>query len=115
MSVPDPFERELMARELAEDPEARAARLASQHWITQLRLWAAMEREGITEPGDQARFICARLWPDLPTSLVDDLVAAVRRNAAEGELLRPPARPRDVIGERLEQLMIEHGYSVQAG
>lgn len=67
----DLFERELLERELAESPRARAARRAHQRWITQLRLWAAMDREAISEPGARARFICNRLWPDLRPEFVD--------------------------------------------
>ncbi len=110
MPASDPFERALMARELAEDPLARAARLANQRWVTQLRLWAALDREGITEPGDQARFICGRLWPELRADVVEEYVEAVRRNTAAGEPLRRPVMARDVVGDRLERLMIEHGY-----
>lgn len=111
MAASDLFERELLARELAEDPRARAARLASARWITQRRLWAAMDREGVSEPGDQARFICERLWPDLRADVVDAFVEVVRRNTAGGHPLGRPTVARDVVGERLEQLMIDHGYA----
>ena len=114
MPAVDLFERELMARELAEDPRRRAARLASQRWVTRRRLWAAMDREGVTEPGDQARFICARLWPELRPEVVEQFVEAVRDNAARGEPLRRPVRAGDVVGDRLERLMVEHGYEVRA-
>ena len=71
MPAADLFERELMERELAEDPRARAARVRPRRWITQQRLWATMDREAISEPGAQARFICERLWPDLRPEVVE--------------------------------------------
>lgn len=114
MSTPDLFERELLERELAEDPRARAARLAGQRWVTQLRLWAAMDRDGVMEPGDQARYICRSLWPDLRPDTVDQYVDAVQRNTADGSPLRRPVVARDVVGERLERLMVEFGYDVDA-
>lgn len=117
MPAAEPFERELLerelhARELAESPRERAARRANQRWITQQRLWAAMDREAISEPGDRARFICNRLWPDLRPEVVDRYVAVVREQTAAGHPLDRPARARDVVGEALEQLMAEHGYAV---
>jgi hypothetical protein len=112
MRATEPLARELLEAELAEDPRARAARLAHQRWVTQLRLWATMDREGITEPGDQARFIASRLWPDLRPATVEQLVEAVRLQAAAGRHLRRPTRARDVVGELLEQLMLDHGYPV---
>ena len=115
MPAADLFERELMARELAEDPRARAARLANQRWVTQQRLWSAMDREGVLEPGAQARFICERLWPELRSTVIEEFVAIVRRNTALGEPLRRPRRARDIVGDRLERLMFEHGYEVEGG
>lgn len=112
MSVPDLFAQELLDRELAEQPPARAARLAHQRWVTQLRLWAAMDREGVTEPGDQAQFIGSRLWPDLGPELMAQFVDAVRTNTARGAPLNRPTKASDVVGERLEQLMREHGYEI---
>lgn len=112
MPAADLFERELMERELAESPRERAARRANQRWVTQQRLWAAMDRETITEPGARARFICSRLWPDLRPEVVDQYVAAVREQALAGHPLDRPARARDVVGDALERLMAEHGYSV---
>lgn len=112
MPAADLFERELLERELAESPRERAARRANQRWVTQQRLWAAMDREGISEPGDQARFICSRLWPDLRAEVIDLYVAAVRDHAAAGHPLDRPARARHVVGEALERLMAEHGYAV---
>jgi hypothetical protein len=111
----DPFERELRERELGEDPRARAARLANQRWVTQRRLWAALDREGITEPGARARFICDRLWPDLRPDVVERYVAAVREQFAGGHPLRRPIRASDVVGARLEQLMADHGYPIGPG
>jgi hypothetical protein len=109
---PGLLERELLERELAEDPRARAARRASQAWITHQRLWAAMDAQGIVEPGEQARFTCERLWPDLRPEVVDLFVAAVREQAASGRRLLRPSRAGDVVGEALERLMVEHGYAV---
>ncbi len=115
MPGPDQFERELMELELHEDPRARAARLASGRWITQLRLWAAMERDGVTEPGARAAFLCHALYPDLSEDLVRRLVEAVRAQAVAGEPpLRRPARAADTVGEALEALMAEFGYPVEA-
>ena len=115
------FERELLERELAESPRERAARRANQRWVTQQRLWAAMEREAISEPGARARFICERLWPDLRPEIVeptrrgpagsrghprspagasassarpDRRGRAVRGTAGPAGGLRRPARPR---------------------
>jgi hypothetical protein len=110
----DLFERELMERELAESPRDRAARRANRRWVTQQRLWAAMEREAILEPGARARFICSRLWPDLHREVVDLYVDAVTRQAAAGHPLVRPSRASDVVGEVLERLMVEHGYAVTA-
>ncbi|MEO5964103.1 MAG: hypothetical protein ABIR11_01465 [Candidatus Limnocylindrales bacterium] len=110
MPAPDLLARELQERELAEDPQARAARLANQRWVTMARLWSAMERARITDPGDQARFICERLWPELRPDVVTAFVGAVERNTRHAAPLLRPLRARDVVGERLEQLMIEHGY-----
>lgn len=115
MPPAEPFERELRERELGEDPPARAARLAYQRWVTQRRLWAALDREAITEPGAQARFICDRLWPDLRPDVVERYVAAVRAQAADGHPLRRPGRASDVVGERLERLMADHGYPIGPG
>ena len=112
MPAAEPFEQELLDRELAEDPRERAARRANQRWITQQRLWAAMDRDAITEPGARARFICERLWPDLPPGVVEQYETAVREQTAAGHPLRRPARARDVVGEELERLMAEHGYPV---
>jgi len=106
------FGRELLERELAETPRERAARRANQRWVTQQRLWAAMDREAISEPGARARFICSRLWPDLRPEVVDQYVAAVREQASSGHPLRRPTRAGDVVGEVLERLMVEHGYDV---
>jgi hypothetical protein len=108
------FGRELLERELAESPRERAARRANQRWITQQRLWAAMDREQITEPGARARFICGRLWPELRPEIVERYVAEVRKQASAGHPLRQPARAGDVVGEALERLMTEHGYAVTA-
>lgn len=110
MPAPDLLARQLLARELAEDPRARAARVAHQRWITQLRLWAAMDRARISEPGSQARYICRSLWPDLHPETVDAFSEAVRRNTAAGFPLLRPAAPRDVVGEDLERLLVEYGY-----
>lgn len=108
----DLFERELLERELAESPRERAARRANQRWVTQQRLWAAIDRETISEPGARARFICGRLWPDLRPDVVDRYVAAVREQASAGHPLHRPTRAGDVVGEELERLMVEHGYAV---
>jgi hypothetical protein len=110
----DLFERELMERERAESPRERAARRANQRWVTQQRLWAAMDRDMISEPGARARFICNRLWPDLQGEVVDLYVDSVRRQAAAGHPLVRPPRASDVVGEVLERLMVEHGCSVTA-
>ncbi len=112
MPAADLYERDLLERELAESPRERAARRAEQRWITQLRLWAVMDREGISEPGEQARFICERLWPDLRPEIVEQYVVAVREQSAAGHPLHRPARASDVVGEALERLMAEHGYAV---
>ena len=113
MPAPDLLAAELLERELAEDPRARAARLAYQRWITQIRLWTAMDREGIVEPGQQARFICQRLWPDLRAEVVEEFVQAVRRSAGAGRPLRRPTSARDVVGEDLERLLLAYGYDVE--
>lgn len=111
MPAPDLLARDLLERELNEEPDARAARLAHQRWITQRRLWAAMDRDGLTEPGAQARYICRSLWPDLPPELVDAFAEAVRRNTAAGRPLLRPGSPRDVVGEALAALLVAHGYT----
>jgi hypothetical protein len=110
---PDLLARELLQREVAEEPHARAARLAHGRWITHLRLWAAMDREDIVEPGEQARFICARLWPDLREEVVGQFAETVRRHAAAGRPLRRPTHARDVVGDDLERLLLAYGYDVE--
>ena len=114
MPAAEPFERELLARELAEDPRERAARRANQRWITQQRLCGGHGPGGDLEPGARARFICGRLWPDLRPEVVDRYVEAVREQAVAGHPLHRPARAGDVVGEALERLMVEHGYEVTA-
>jgi hypothetical protein len=106
----DLFERELLERILAEDPRAREARRAHERWVTRLRVWSALDREGITEPGEQARFICERLWPDLRAEVVEAYAEAVRRSSAGGRPLVLPLRAADCVGEELERLMVEFGY-----
>jgi hypothetical protein len=101
-----------MAREAGENPAARAARRAYERWVTQRRLWAAVDREGITEPGEQAQFMCHRLYPDVSEELLGELAEAVRRNTAAGRPLVRPGRAADTVGEDLERLMAEHGYPV---
>jgi hypothetical protein len=108
--APDLLARELLDRELAEDVHARAARLAHGRWITQLRLWAAIDREAITEPGEQARFIGRSLWPDLRPEVLDAFVEAVRVQTRAGRPLVRPTRPRDVVGDTLERLLVARGY-----
>lgn len=110
MRPTDLLARELREREMHEAPEARAARLAYQRWITQARLWAAIDRAGLTEPGEQAAFICDRLWPDLRPDLAAAWVDAVRANTRAGRPLRRPTEPRDVVGEELERLLVAQGY-----
>lgn len=112
MRAPDLFERELLERVRAERPEARAARRASERWVTVCRLWAAMDRDGITEAGDRARFICRRLWPDLRPDVVEQVIAHARAAEARGPGWPRPTRARDVVGEVLERWMVEHGYDI---
>jgi hypothetical protein len=106
----DPLARALLERELTEGVDARAARLAYQRWITQLRIWAAIDRAGIAEPGEQAAFIARSLWPDLRPEVALAWVEAVRDATGKGRPLLRPVRPRDVIGDELERLLIAHGY-----
>jgi hypothetical protein len=110
----DLFETELYERLLAEDRDTRAARRANQRWITMVRLWAAMDREGVVEDGDRARFICERLWPDLRHEVVEQVVEHTRARTATGAPLPRPSRARDVVGDELERLMAEHGYDTGA-
>lgn len=114
MAGTDLIAAELRRRELAEDPSARAARRAYHRWLTQLRLWAAMERAGITDPGEQARFMCHRLYPDVAPGTLEQLADVVERNAREGRPLVRPDRAADTVGPELERLMMEHGYPVEA-
>lgn len=104
------FTRELRDRELAEPAEARAARLGYATWTTRRRVWAAAARAGITEDGDLAAFIAARLWPDLPDAWRRRLVDAVRARASEGHPLVRPTAADDVVGEHVAALMRAHGY-----
>jgi hypothetical protein len=108
-------EPELLERVLREDPEARAARRAHERWITSQRLWAAIDRAGITEDGDRARFLASRLWPDMPRPWIDALVARTRERAADGHHLRQPSCAEDVVGPRLAGLMRARGYGTDAG
>ena len=108
-----PGERELLERIVGEDPEARAARRAHERWVTSQRLWAAIEREGISDDGERARFIADRLWPGMPEPWVEAFVARVRERAADGHHLRPPAAVEDVVGFRLAELMRARGYATE--
>ncbi|MHB8891329.1 MAG: hypothetical protein ACYC65_04710 [Candidatus Limnocylindrales bacterium] len=110
MPAESPGERELLERIVREDPEARAARRAHERWVTSQRLWAAIEREGIIDDGERARFIASRLWPDMPAPWVEALVTRARQGAADGRPLRRPERREDVVGPRLAALMRKHGY-----
>lgn len=111
----DPLgERALLARELAESPEARAARRGHERWVTYQRVWAAAARAGISDDPDLARFIASRLWPDLVPAWLDLFVATVRDRASDGEHLRRPTRAEDVVGARVAALMREHGYPTGA-
>ena len=113
MPAADLFETELSERLLAEDLETRAARRAYSRWVTRLRLWSAMDREGIVEDGDRARFICERLWPELRPEVVEQVVEHTRARTAMGAPLRRPVRARDVVGEELERMMGEFGYDTE--
>jgi hypothetical protein len=108
-------ERELLAREVAETPEARAVRRALERWITHQRVWVAMDRAGITGDGERARFIASRLWPDLPAAVIDRFAACVADRALAGHPLARPARAEDVVGAHLAALMREHGYPTERG
>jgi hypothetical protein len=112
--TPDPLAAELLARESAEPAADRAARLANLRWLTVLRLWASMDRAGITDDGERMRFIGERLWPGLAPATLGQLVVAARERAFDGATLVRPARARDIVGERLEALMRERGYDVTA-
>ena len=105
MPAESPGERELLERIAREDPEARAARRAHERWVTSQRLWAAIEREGITDDGDRARFIAGRLWPDMPRPWVEAFVAMTRRRALDGHHLRPPSCAEDIVGPKLARLI----------
>ena len=110
MPAESPGERDLLARIVREDPEARAARRAYERWVTSQRLWAEIDRAGITDDAARARFIAGRLWPDMPGSWVEAFVEAARVGAAEGRHIRRPERCEDVVGARLAPLMRQHGY-----
>jgi hypothetical protein len=113
MPTEAPGERALLERILREDPEARAARRAHERWVTSLRLWAAMDREGITDDGGRARFIADRLWPDMPRPWVDAFVTMMRRRGEDGHQLRRPSCAEDVVGPLLARLMVTAGYSTE--
>ena len=115
MPAESPGERELLERILHEDPEARAARRAHERWVTSQRVWAAIDRAGITDDGDRARFIAGRLWPDMPCPWIDAFVARTRERAAGGHHLRQPSCVEDVVGPRLAGLMRARGYPTDAG
>jgi hypothetical protein len=110
-----PGERDLLARIVREDPEARAARRAWERWVTSQRLWAAMDRAGITDDAGRARFIAGRLWPDMPRPWIDALVARTRARALAGQHLRRPSALEDVVGPRLAGLMRAHGFPTDIG
>ena len=103
-------DRALLALELAESAEARAARRGYERWVTCQRVWAAAATVGVTEEGDIARFIASRLWPDMPPAWVERLVATVGDRATSGLRLRRPTTAEDVVGERVASLMRGHGY-----
>lgn len=110
MPAESPGERELLDDILREDPEARAARRACERWVTSQRLWAAIDRAGITDDAARARFMADRLWPDMPAPWVEALVATIRQRAGDGHHLRRPETIEDVVGPRLAALMRAHGY-----
>lgn len=83
---------------------------ATRPGTTRRRVWAAAARAGITEDGDLAAFIAARLWPDLPDAWRRRLVDAVRARASEGHPLVRPTAADDVVGEHVAALMRAHGY-----
>lgn len=112
MRAPEPLAAELLARESAQPAADRAARLANQRWLTVQRLWATMDRAGITEDGERIRFIGERLWPGLASGTLEQLVAAVREGGDDSRTLARPVRARDIVGERMEHLMRELGYDV---
>ena len=94
-------------RELAESPRERARARAHQRWITQQRLWAAMDREGdlgARRPGAvHLRAPVAR--PPVPRSW-SAMWRAVREQSAAGHPLHRPARAtRRRRGGSLERLM----------
>jgi hypothetical protein len=107
MIARSPGEPQLIERELAETPEARAARRANDWFVNYRRIWAASERAGMEDEGDRVRFICSRLWPDLSASLLD--VVARRKVSEVGGMTRPDTAEA-IVGERLATLMREHGY-----
>jgi len=110
-----PGERELLESIVREDPEARAARRAHERWVTSQRLWASIDRAGITDDSDRARFIAGRLWPDMPGAWVEAFVEAARLRALDGHHIRRPERCEDVVGPRLAPLMRQHGYRTTTG
>ena len=113
MPAESPGERELLERIVREDPGTRAARRAHERWVTSRRLWSAIEREGITDDGERARFIAGRLWPDMPAAWVEALVATTRRRALDGHHLRQPSCLEEVVGPRLARLMETRGYATE--
>lgn len=115
MPAESPGERELLKRIVREDPDARAARRAHERWVTSQRLWAAIDRSGITDDAGRARFIAGRLWPDMPGAWVEAFVEAARAAAAEGRAIRRPGHCEDVVGPRLAHLMRQHGFRTSKG
>ena len=114
MPAESPGERDLLAKILREDPEARAARRAHERWVTSQRLWAAIDRAGITDDGGRARFIAGCLWTDMPGSWVEAFVESARLRALDGRHIRRPERCEDVVGPHLATLMRQHGYRTTA-
>jgi hypothetical protein len=105
--VRSPGEAQLIERELAETPEARAARRANDWFVNYRRIWAASERAGIGDEGERVRFFCSRLWPDLSSAVVEEVT---RRKVAEVGGMTRPDTAEAIVGERLATLMRDHGY-----
>jgi hypothetical protein len=104
-----PGEAALLDRILAEDPRHRAARRAHERWLTLGRLRAAIERRELEGREARIRFICASLWPTMPSEHLDEVVQRSRSDP-DGGLADLPSEIEDVVDAVELELMAEFGY-----
>lgn len=102
-------DRDMALRAAMEEPTARAARRALERWTTVQRLWAAMDREGLTDEGQQIRFVCRALWPTVSAEDVEALVArATTPGAHDSSRLHRPRSPDQIVGAKAAAMLRDY-------